>query len=356
VTTLAVQSTAGARRRSRLNQQSATAVVTWLQTEWQLDADVALPAVALPGIWEVVNGTALHVANRRWVLLPTETLPTDEWVVPQEWVDIPTWVADYYIAIQVEPGQDRLRLLGYTTHHHLKQRGRYDASDRAYTLDYDELWPDISGLWIAQQLHPSTPTRAEVAPLPPLSQAQAERLLTQLGNPAEAFPRRAVAFAFWGALLAHGGWRQRLYERRQGWHDQWSLSQWLHQGVSGIGQRFGWQQRQVALVGMGVRSLQTAFVRTCLIAGEAYELRVFMIGEQTWRFELRRAVRDRLIPVGVTLRLLTEDLQPMPNNEDRAMEAVERLYIDVVLEAGEGVVWAIDPPPEDILYQEILRF
>jgi len=42
----------------------------------------------------------------------------------------------------------------------------------------------------------------------------------------------AVPFETWGALLEHGGWRQRLYEKRQGQQQQWSILQWMQTGVS----------------------------------------------------------------------------------------------------------------------------
>lgn len=50
-----------------------------------------------------------------------------------------------------------------------------------------------------------------------------------------------------------------------------------------------------------------------------------------------------------------EDLQPFANNEDIAITAVEQLYVEVPLEAGDGIVWEIEPIPENY-DQEILRF
>jgi hypothetical protein len=102
-----------------------------------------------------------------------------------------------------------------------------------------------------------------------------------------------------------------------------------------------------------------------MIAGQPYDLRVIPEpdpAQQVWRFELRRSPvgseatsEDRLIPRGVKLRLLTEDLQPFDHNEATATTAVERLYVVVALEPGEGLVWEVEPEPEQ--YQrEILRF
>ncbi len=55
------------------------------------------------------------------------------------------------------------------------------------------------------------------------------------------------------------------------------------------------------------------------------------------------------------LRLLTEDLQTFLNNEAVAATAVDRLYIELKLEAGEGLVCEIEPIPENY-EREILQF
>jgi hypothetical protein len=77
--------------------------------------------------------------------------------------------------------------------------------------------------------------------------------------------------------------------------------------------------------------------------------------EGMWRFELRNSALAGLIPSSFKLRLLTEDLQPFENNEDIATEAVERLYVEVAIAPGEGLVWEVEPSPENY-DREILRF
>jgi hypothetical protein len=74
-----------------------------------------------------------------------------------------------------------------------------------------------------------------------------------------------------------------------------------------------------------------------------------------WRFELRSLSVGGSIPAGVTLRLLTEDLQPFPDNTCRSTADVDCLYIEVELEPGEGLVWEVEPTPADY-EREILRF
>lgn len=353
-------STAAARQRAQMNQQCLEAFQSWLQAEFNLAAHAYPNVIALPSIWEVVNGTAISCDQLRLVLLPTVAIALNELRVPQEWVEIPTWIADYYLAMQVDPEQGWIQINGYTSHQQLRAKGRYEADDRTYTLAVDDLWQDINGLWITQDFQTQTTLRATVASVPQLSLVQANQLLERLGNPALTFPRRAVPFPLWVALLAHGGWRQALYERRQGMIDRSSVMQWIQTGLSGFAQQLGWQRQEFILVVRGFRSqsLAAGIARSLVIADKPYELRVFTIDRSTssmWRVELRSAMPDGTIPVGFKLRLLTEDLQGMENNEDIAMTEVENLYVDVVLEPGEGLVWEAEPIPEGFEY-EILRF
>jgi hypothetical protein len=69
---------------------------------------------------------------------------------------------------------------------------------------------------------------------------------------------------------------------------------------------------------------------------------------------LRNATAKAAIPGGFKLRLLTEDLQPFPDNEDVATTTVELLFVEVACEPAEGVVWETEPLPENY-DREILR-
>lgn len=354
-------STPSSRWNGILNSICLNTVLPWLRAEYAPQARVWSMA-ALPSFWEIVNGTAIDIGMTRLVLIPSETIDISELRVPQEWVDIPSWAADYYVAVQVNSDEGWVRIWGYTTHQQLKTSGHYDPSDRTYSLDAEDLILDLNVLWVARQLCPQEPTRGVITPLPALPLAQAENLLQRLGDPALSTPRLEVPFELWGALLEHGGWRQRLYERRQGLPEQWSILQWLQAGISNFAQQIGWQQIQFQpnLVGArGVEQPTTVPVlsRQLIIADQAYQLQVLPQGnpeEHIWRFQLLSSL-GAPIPSGFKLRLLTEDLQTFANNEDTATTAVDRLYIEVALESGEGLVWEIEPVPENY-NQEILRF
>ena len=353
-------STSGARWRAHLNQMCLDAFLPWLSLEQP--SAIWTQIAALPSFWEFVNGSAIDCEGMRLVLIPTTAIDLGELRVPQEWVDIPSWVADYYLAVQVNPNGGWVTISGYTTHRKLKTHSVYDAGDRVYCLDENDLIQDINVLWIARQLCPEEILRESVTPLPTLPLTQAQNLLERLGNPAVVFPRLAVPFELWGVLVEHGGWRQRLYAKRQGLSEQWSIRQWLQAGVSNKAQQLGWEITRMESSPSGVRSrpreLAIWLSRRLNMAGNSYELRVFPRGnieDNIWRVELRNANLNEMIPTGFKLRLLTEDLQPFVNNQDVAREAIAQLYVDVVLEFGEGLVWEIEPTP-DGYDREILRF
>lgn len=341
-------STSGAGWRARLNQMSLEAILPWVQEEQA--AKVWTSVAALPSFWEFVNGTAIECEEMRLVIIPTTEIDLRELRVPQEWIDIASWSADYYLAVQVNPDAGWIRIWGYTTHHQLKTKGTYNDGDRTYSLDEEHLIQDPNVLWIARQLCPEEPSRAEIAPVPTLLLPQTENLLERLGSPTVAFPRLAMPFQLWAALLEHGGWRQRLYERRQGLSDSWSVSEWLRAGISGLAGQFGWRAGALPFVqGMRSRTEREGFSRQLAIAGHLYQLQVFPRGrseDHIWRFELSPLDADRQVPAGFKFRLLTEDLQPFNHNEDMAIEDIDRLYVDVILEPGEGLVWEIEPTPE----------
>jgi hypothetical protein len=356
-------STPASRWNGYLNQLCLSAVLPWLQEEYEPQAKVYPSISALPSYWEIVNGVAINLRGTRLILIPSETIDISEMRVPQEWIDIPSWSADYYLAVQVEPDEGWARIWGYATHQQLKTRGRYDASDRTYSLDEEDLIGDLNVLWVARQLCLEESTRTAIAPLPVLSLAQAENLLQRLGDSSVTLPRLAIPFTLWGALIEHGGWRERLYQNRLGKQEQWSVLQWFRSGVSELAQQLSWERLNLQSELAGARGSQqtsTSIVlsRQLIIDSQSYELRVLALGnpeEGMWRFELRNSALAGLIPSSFKLRLLTEDLQPFENNEDIATEAVERLYVEVAIAPGEGLVWEVEPSPENY-DREILRF
>ncbi len=340
-----------------LNSLGFDAVATWLRSE-QPSARVrsALPLANMPSLWQWFNGTALNVNDLRLVLLPTEAIDDDELRVPQEWVDIPSWVGDYYVSLQVNVDDGYVKVVGFATHQLLKGQGDYDSSDRTYTLAAKDLTTDVNVIWISQSLYPEAIKRLAVEPLPKLTTAQTSPLIERLSQ--SFIPRLAVSFPQWAAIMAHSSWRRQLSQRLSGQRPPFSVRQWLQSGVDQLAQNLGWQTVTYQLEGArgeASDATQIGLSRSLQIDDEDYTLAISCLDEatQAWRFELQKTAG--LIAPGITLQLLTEDLQSFENNAVTATTAVEKLFVDVALTPNEGLVWAIDPTP-DQYEPEVLYF
>jgi Protein of unknown function (DUF1822) len=198
---------------SYLNRLCQATCLSWLQSEHCPEATIGQENQ--DAIAEFVNGFTINIGAVKLALIPTEAIDQTSIDVPQEWVDIPSWAADYYLAVQVDTHNNEIRIYGYTTHQNLKTTGFYDANDRTYCLDTEDLNGDLNSLWLAYPHYTTAQTRSELAPITTLTNNQAEALVERLGNPAEAFPRLEVPFQQWAALMENSAWRQKLYQQRQ---------------------------------------------------------------------------------------------------------------------------------------------
>lgn len=357
--------TPSSRWQTYLNQVTLNVFLPWLQEEEDAGAKVTFNQAPRANIWEVVTGTAITLEdNAKLVLIPSEAEDTSELRVPQEWIDIPEWSADYYLAVQVNVDAGYLRIWGYATHKQLKSEGTFSHGDRTYTLAEDDLVTDLDVLWVARELCPDEVTQVAVEPITTIAPAQAENLTERLGNKSQLLPRLAIPFPMWAALVKNSTWCQNLAAKRRGVTAKASVLQWLQTGVSNLAEELGWRQIQFQPTVVGARGEgatatpnATGLAKQLTIANQPYELKILPNTEEAgvWRFELRSLALGGMIPTGFKLRLLTEDLQAFAGNEDVATAPVEHLYLEVDLEAGEGLVWQIEPTPDN--YQmEVLYF
>ncbi|MDZ8263334.1 DUF1822 family protein [Nostoc sp. ChiQUE01b] len=224
--------TPSSRWRAYMNQICLHGFLNWVKAEYVPEASIWHSSPGIPAFWEFVNGTAILLNQKRVVLIPSEAIDDSELEVPQEWVDIPTWAADYYLAVQVTSDGEWVRIWGYITHSELKSLANYDQVDRTYCIDARHLIKDLNAFWITYQFCGTEEMKTEIAPLPELSTVQAENLVQRLGNSSVTFPRLTVPFTTWGVLLENEQWRQRLYQERlrtQFSQVQVNLSRWLEQ-------------------------------------------------------------------------------------------------------------------------------
>lgn len=203
-----------ARWNAFLNLLSQNILSIWLKKELELSRPITFSS---PDIWEFVNGTSfsfgdISIGDKRIVIIPSEAIDNQEFSVPQEWVDIPKFIADYYLAVQIIPDELSISIWGFTTHIDLKTQGEYDAIERTYSLFRDDLIPDINTFIVSLEV---CQTQREVIPaLPIISTNEAEYFIQQLSQPSLYLPRLDIDFLKWGAILENDTWRQKLYKNR----------------------------------------------------------------------------------------------------------------------------------------------
>ena len=361
------ESNAASRWQQYLNQVALNTFLPWLQAEEDETAKVGFDRATQANIWELVNGTVISVDGARIVLIPTEVEDSSELRVPQEWIDIPQWKADYYLAVQVSIDNKYVRVWGYATHQQLKNRGNFNYSDRTYSLSEEEIITDLDVLWVARELCPNEVTQVAVEPIEALGDTQADNLIERLGNRSLLLPRLAVPFPTWAALIQNKALCRRLAAIRRGETAKTPVMQWLKQGISNVAVELGWRQIEMTPGTVGAKGMAAArstrsnvagygLAKQIAIAEQPYELRVIPLGEAgSWRIELGCLTPGCVVLPGVKLRLLTEDLQSFEGNEEVATEPVPALFIEVDLEAGESLVWQVEPTPDNY-QQEVLQF
>ncbi|MGI0487230.1 DUF1822 family protein [Pantanalinema rosaneae CENA516] len=323
-----------------LNHLCVTVFLPWLQTEYVPTATTTLTASTLPTVWDVVNGTVLSCDRKRLVLIPDKSVDTSELRVPQEWVDVPGWAGDYFLAVQVNADAGWLRVWGYTTHEMLKTMGTYDPGDRTYGLDAQQVIQDVSALWVVQQLAADEPTQAAIAPLPTVPVVQADHLLQRLANLELDQPRLEIPFELWGALITDDGWRQRLYQYRQGQstivHPITQLGQWFQHQFEA-----GWQALETLLgedANLAYSFRQTADLTDVPIKGAKLlqlptQAVLLLVSVEAMpnddqvgiRAQLRSRDRQISLPEGLSLHLLATDGEVIQSVQARQQDEAIQL-------------------------------
>jgi hypothetical protein len=140
--------------------------------------------------WHHGTGFAIELDHVRLIGIPSESIDHSELLVPAEWVDRADQIGDYYIAVNLSADGSELKLVGYTTHQHLKQTGEFDPIDRTYSIPQEDLTTDFNLLWLTYPRYSSEQTRAIVpsnvlANVTSSVQSSVERIdqsITRLGN------------------------------------------------------------------------------------------------------------------------------------------------------------------------------
>jgi hypothetical protein len=325
-----------------LNQVCLQTILPWFQTEYDATVRSGFAQNESQPLWQLVNGTALTTESYRVILIPAKTFDTSEFRVPQEWVDLPSWAGDYYFAVQVDPDDASILIWGYTTHKQLKTKGNYDADDRTYVLDAQQMVQDFAAFSVVRELCPQEETRVEIAALPEVPIAQAENLLQRLANSDILQPRLEVPFQLWGALMEQPQWRQQLGERHLGAQ---SIQRTVTSTIAHLGQWLqntfeeGWQSLDT-LLGREP-AMAYSFRQTEVNSSAVQRVKVLELAEQTFwlavvlepeadnriaiRIQLRSAEVNGILPVGLSLTMLTHSGSVVQSVEARDQDNVIQL-------------------------------
>ena len=249
---------------AELNQICLQKVQAWL-TEIGIESTPTFSPAQMDSIWDVVNGFALTVGNRRLIIIPSGKFDREELSVPQEWVDIPTWMGDYYLAVQVDLDEQTMNIWGYTSHRTLRETGAFDRIDRSYSISSDFVIGDLDILWMAQLLDLQEITT--VPPIPSLNSNRSTSAIDRLSQPSPYSPRLDLDFNTWAAILSNQGLREDLHQRRLQVATlqtvtipRLSLTDWLRQEFSQALEQ-GWQIGNAIVGGEAAMMRNLAVVR-----------------------------------------------------------------------------------------------
>jgi hypothetical protein len=202
------------RKQAYINRLCLNVFLRWLKENCFLETEATVfpNEENLASIWEVVNGTAITIGKKRLVLIPSDAIDIKDFGVPQEWVDIPNWAADYYLPVQVDLENRYLYIWGFISRSTLKETSDRESIYRIYYVPRDYVLTDLNTLWIACNL--CADEKGKIDALPTLSKKEATQLIEQLSKPSPYSPRLAAKFDRWGGLLNEMHWLQKLYQQR----------------------------------------------------------------------------------------------------------------------------------------------
>ncbi|MBL1208910.1 DUF1822 family protein [Geminocystis sp. GBBB08] len=218
--------------RGYLNLLARKTFISWLNLmletnildTWQLENNLS--------IWEFVNGNAIDIDSNRIILIPTETQDKTEIDIPEEWLKIPDWVGNYYVAVEVNIEENYLNFWGYTSYEDLQTHGKLDSFNHTVDFPVEYLENDLNLMCLEYEYGWDMIPQIESLPL--LSPQQKENLFKEIKD--NLSPRLLGNFNQWLSFISNSQTRYQLFCSRQ----SINLSQWF-KGENESTLTKGWQ-------------------------------------------------------------------------------------------------------------------
>ena len=240
------------RHRSYINLLARKAFVSWLSLILEEEITDNYYLEKYLSIWEFINGNDININLSRIVLIPTEIDDKSEISIPKEWMTIPEWVGNYYVAVEVNLAQEYLSFWGYTSYKEIINNSELDLINYHHDLEAEYLETDLN--LMALEYEYGWENIPQIKPLSLVSKQQKYKLLSQIKD--ELFPRYCLNFSQWLNLISDLEIRSSLFKSRQ----PIRLSQWLNRQIeSTIVQ--GWQNIENVIDNLFISdlSLQPSF-------------------------------------------------------------------------------------------------
>lgn len=333
-----------ASHRAFVNRLCLNAFIKWLKDERDLLEKFRMLQLSedLSQQCELVNGIDLKFDKFRLILVPSELSNPTEFRIPQEWVDIPNWAANYYLSVKLNIEEGWLRIGGFISHQQIREKAQYDSMDKTYSVKNCDLIADIDVMWLTQEL--CNPKQPQVKTLPSLSEFQARQIIEQLSKPTVYSPRLHISFAQWGAILSSPKYRTILYNQRIK-HSQVNLMENAQEIVHNLGLWFenifdrGWRSADDLLCSKNTKTFQfrsdSVLNEVCVKGAKLIDLGMqletksvaLLIGLSPQvdnkvgiRVQLYPASGETYLPDNVQLTLLSESGNALQSVESRSYD------------------------------------
>lgn len=217
--------TDAARQNAYLNQLLVRSFLGYLNTDVLPDFDQGIPSLPTiwpafserPTVWSWVSGSAIDIGPSRLVLIPTEDIHGDDVRIPREWVELPEWMGNFYLAAQVDIARGWIQVLGYATHAQVLQQSRYAEVDETYRLSTDQLTDNLAALWMTYELcqNPrltvSTMSMDRAMVATTNARTSYEQRVSQLALTSFTLQRLALPFWDWAKVVGTADGRRLLH-------------------------------------------------------------------------------------------------------------------------------------------------